>query len=310
MGFRSPSATGFGFYKKRFILTTFCLHHKNRRQKKEISFRGCWGILFLLFSSLVGCNTPFLATDNPVLLHLPGTERRSDQVDGILRPWERIELIDEKGEKGAKAPLEEKKVLAFQLIQEYQRSNDPLVRRASIQAIGKITENAHIGPALELLTESVHDPNLGNRIAACDALGHYALKVKSEATVEIRDQIALVLANAYRESSYSASAGAQKENNDRKDFRLAILRNMAFFSDSEPAFTFLAEAIDSEPLDDGALRLGAMTALGTMTGKNYGYDYDRWSQYIAYRQGKGGSAPKEIQSFGRAITEGDLAILK
>ena len=66
-----------------------------------------------LLLSAAGCTTPFWATDNELFLRLPGTERRSDQVEGVLRPWERIERIAEKGDEGAKAPPEEKEPVWF-----------------------------------------------------------------------------------------------------------------------------------------------------------------------------------------------------
>lgn len=267
-----------------------------------------FGLAVLPFLS--GCNTPFWATDNEFFLRLPGTERRSDRVEGVLRPWERLERIDEKGEEGADASPEEKKILAYQLIEEYHRSNDPIIRRASIQALGKITENAHLGPALQTLTEALREPNLGNRIAACNALGRYGSKMKTKEIAEIRRGIVAVYADCYRGLSYSANAGAQKENNERKDFRLAILRNAALFDDSPEVIDLLAEALDGEKLDDGALRLGAMTALGQVTKKNYGADYALWSQYVAYRQGDADHMPKEKSSFGTAFRLDDMSILK
>ena len=73
---------------------------------------------------------------------------------------------------------------------------------------------------------------------------------------------------------------------------------------------FLAEAMQDEPLDDGALRLAAMSAMAKVTRKNYGADYSLWSDYIAYRQGKRNDPPKEISGLRAALNLNDSALLK
>ena len=263
-----------------------------------------------LLLSAAGCTTPFWATDNELFLRLPGTERRSDQVEGVLRPWERIERIAEKGDEGAKAPPEEKKILAFQLIKEYNRSQDPLVRRASIRSLGKITETAHIEPALETLLSALKEENLGNRIAAAEALGAYGSRAKSENLGDVHQTILAAFAEAYRGQPFLSDAGSDKENNERKDFRLALLRSAPQLGDSSQLVDFLAEAMQDEPLDDGALRLAAMGAMAKATRKNYGADYSLWSDYIAYRQGKRSDPPKEISGLRAALNLNDSALLK
>ena len=267
-------------------------------------------LILPLFFLAAGCNSAFWATDNDLLLRLPGTERRSDQIEGILRPWERIERIAEKGKEGAKAPPEEKKILAFQLIEEYNRSQDPLVRRAALRALGQITENTAIPSALETLLSALHEENLGNRMAAADALGMYGSVVKSNEMKEVRLGILSVFSETYREAAFSSDAGNEKENNERKDFRLSLLRNAARMDDSPQLIEFLAEAMQDEPLDDGALRLAAMDALAKVTGKNYGADYELWSTYVAYRQGKRDRPPKEISGLRSALNLQDSALLK
>ncbi|MGI5832805.1 MAG: HEAT repeat domain-containing protein [Thermoguttaceae bacterium] len=268
----------------------------------------------VLISALIlittGCSTPFWATDNELFLRLPGTERRSDQVEGVLRPWERIERIAEKGEKGAKARPEEKKVLVYQLIEEYNRSRDPLVRRAAIRSLGQITVNAPIEPALETLLSALHEESLGNRIAAVEALSTYGTEVKSENVSKARLEILSAFVECYHSQSYSSDAGSEKENNERKDFRLALLRGASRLNDSPQLIEFLAEAMRDEPLDDGALRLASMNALSKVTGKNYGIDYSLWSEYVDYRLGKKGTPPKELSGLRAALNLNDSAILK
>ncbi len=267
-------------------------------------------LFFPLLLFAAGCSSSFWATDNELLLRLPGTERRSDQVEGVLRPWERIERIAEKGEEGAKAPPEEKKILAFQLIKEYNRSQDPLVRRAAIRSLGQITATSHIEPALETLLSALHEENLGNRIAAAEALGAYGSQVKSGDLKDVRLGILSVFTECYREQAFTSDAGSDKENNERKDFRLALLRSAAQLGDSPQLIDFLAEAMQDEPLDDGALRLAAMNAMSKATQKNYGADYSLWTGYVEFRQGKRSDPPKEISGLRSALNLNDSALLK
>ena len=247
---------------------------------------------------LPGCSTPFIATDNEILLRFPGTERRSDKIAGVLTPKDRRELIEEKGEKGAHAGVDEKEVLVFQLMQEYKRSTDPIIRRAAIDALGKIVAGADIKPALPLLNEALRDESLGVRISAANALGTYAEKAQqTPAVLETRAQAARLLSLRYRELGYSIDAGEKKENDERKDLRLTILRCLSHFPESPELLASLREGLEGEPLDDGALRLSAMNALGKVTKKRYGADYGLWRDYLDYREGKTSEAPKEVSAF-------------
>lgn len=272
------------------------------------------GIFYALFAASIflgGCSTPFWPTDNELLLRLPGTERKSDKIEGVLRPWERRKLIEEKGEKGRTAPPSEKELLVYQLTQEYENSTDPNIRRTSIEAIGKITETAEIPAAFTYLEKALHDSSIGVRISAADALGRYALHVpKGQDVRSSRDRAAETLAVRYRELSYSIDAGEKKENDERKDLRLAILRNLGRFGDTDPVVAALGEALSSEPLDDGALRLAAMNALAAVTGKSYALDYGLWSDYVAYRNGKNPTAPKEVSRLTGFNPFSDLSIMK
>lgn len=245
-------------------------------------------------TGFIGCSTPFMATDNEFLLKLPGTERRSDKVEGVLRPWERRELIAEKGEKGANASKEEKQILVFQLMEEYKKSKDPSIRRSAVEAVGGITATIDIKPALPFLNDALRDETLGVRISAADALGVYARKVpKKEFDSTVRTQAARYLALRYGELSYSVDAGEKKENEERKDLRLALLRNLSLFEDEPTVLAALGEGLDGEKLDDGALRLASMKALSEVTGKRYGLDYGLWRQYLDSRDGKA-AVPAEV----------------
>ena len=271
------------------------INHHKLGAAGSFSFLLC-GICLL--AVLSGCSTPFIATDNEFLLRFPGTERRSDKIAGVLTPNDRRKLIEEKGEKGASAGVNEKEVLVFQLMQEYKRSTDPIIRRAAIDALGKIVAGADIKPALSLLNEALRDESLGVRISAAHALGIYAEKIEQTTSVQdSRAQAARFLSLRYRELGYSIDAGEKKENDERKDLRLTILRSMSHFTESPELLASLREGLDGEPLDDGALRLSSMNALEKVTGKHYGANYALWSDYLDYREGKKSAAPKEVSAF-------------
>jgi len=150
-----------------------------------------------VFGLVGGCATPFYSTDNKFLLHFPGAARRSDQIPGVLRPWERIKLIEEKGEKGAKAPAEEKDVLLLQLSEEFEKSTSPNIRRSSIEAIAKISRNYSNPVAENIFRVALEDNELNIALSAADGLGVYALDVKGGAP-ESRRLAAELLADKYK----------------------------------------------------------------------------------------------------------------
>lgn len=256
-----------------------------------------------------GCATPFYSTDNKILLHFPGAARRSDQIPGVLRPWERIKLIEEKGEKGAKAPVEEKDVLLLQISEEFEKSTSPNVRRAAIEALAKISRNYSNPVAENIFRIALEDAELNIAVSAADGLGVYALDVKGGAPESRRLAVEL-LADKYKRLPFSIAAGSEEENKRRKDLRGAILRNLAHFqeSDSPALFETLELGLTGEKLDDGALQDATMRTLAQITGENYGLDAERWLQFLAYRRGES-SKPSELSITERA-PKIDTAILK
>lgn len=247
-----------------------------------------------VFGLVGGCATPFYSTDNKILLHFPGAARRSDQIPGVLRPWERIKLIEEKGKKGAKAPAEEKDVLLLQISQEFEKSTSPNVRRSAIEALAKISRNYPNPVAENIFRVALEDNELNIAVSAADGLGVYALDVKG-GSPESRRLAAELLADKYRRLPFSIAAGSEEENKRRKDLRVAILRNLAYFqeSDSPLIFDTLELGLTGEKLDDGALQDASMRTLGEITGEKYGLDAERWLQFLEYRRG-GSSKPEEL----------------
>ncbi|MBQ5790825.1 MAG: hypothetical protein IIW01_11090 [Thermoguttaceae bacterium] len=256
-----------------------------------------------------GCATPFYSTDNKILLHFPGAARRSDQIPGVLRPWERVKLIEEKGEKGAKAPAEEKDVLLLQISQEFENSASPNVRRASIEAIAKISRNYSNPVAENIFRVALEDNELNLAVSAADGLGVYALDVQGGAPESRRLAVEL-LADKYKRLPFSIAAGSEEENMRRKDLRSAILRNLANFqeSDSPLVFETLELGLTGEKLDDGALQDAAMRSLAKITGEKYGLDAELWLQFLAYSRGEA-SKPSAPSITARA-PKLDAAIFK
>ena len=256
-----------------------------------------------------GCATPFYSTDNKILLHFPGATRRSDQIPGVLRPWERIKLIEEKGKKGAKAPAEEKDVLLLQISQEFEKATSPNVRRASVEAIAKISRNYSNPVAENIFRIALEDNELNIAVSAADGLGVYALDVKGGAA-ESRRLAAELLADKYKRLPFSIAAGSEEENRRRKDIRVTILRNLANFQeeDSPLVFETLELGLTGEKLDDGALQDASMRTLAEITGEKYGLDAERWVQFLAYKRGES-NKPNELSITERA-PKIDSAILK
>lgn len=262
-----------------------------------------------IFGIVGGCATPFYSTDNKILLHFPGAARRSDQIPGVLRPWERVKLIEEKGEKGAKAPAEEKDVLLLQISQEFEKSESPNIRRSSIEAIAKISRNYSNPVAENIFRVALEDNELNIALSAADGLGVYALDVK-EGAPESRRLAVELLADKYKRLPFSIAAGSEEENKRRKDIRVAILRNLANFqeTDSPLVFETLELGLTGEKLDDGALQDASMRTLAKITDEKYGLDAERWVQFLAYKRGES-SKPSELSITERA-PKIDTAILK
>ncbi len=265
---------------------------------------------FLLFGS--GCSTPFYSTDNKFLLMLPGSERFSDHIEGVMTPSERIKRINEKGEKGRVAPQKEKEIVILQLVQEYNRNKDPNIRRASLEALAEITTTTESPEAEAIFDMGFRDSVLGIRLSSVNAWGNYGNDLgKKMDSSALRKRSVEKLADYYRSLPYSSDAGARKANDEKKDIRLAILRNMMKFktSDSPVVLAILEEGLHGEKLDDGALQVASMRALTKISGKNYGMNVDRWISYTQYAQGKSTHAPEEL-SLGERIPGHDLSMFK
>ena len=258
--------------------------------------------MFMTFLSsfAIGCATPFFFTDNKVLLYLPGTGRRSDEIPGVLRPWERVQLIEEKGKKGAKASVEEKDVLLAQLSDEYDKTDSPNIKRSVIDAMARISKN-YANPAAEIYFQKALDSEvLELNLSACNAWSAYCSEIADNHAKE-RGMAIEVLAFRYRSLPYSIEPGSEEENSKRKDVRIAILRALSSFKpeDSDTLLEILEFGLNGEKLDDGALMVQAAKTLHEVTGKDYGTDGEAWLNYLAYRRGDSPTEPQEKNFMSR-----------
>lgn len=270
-----------------------------------------WLGLTVLALCGAGCSTPVFSTDNPVLLRFPGAERKSDHIEGVLRPWERAKLIEEKGNKGQYATSDEKRVLVQQLIEEYEITQTTNIRRCCVDALAKIGTTTKSSELEKLFTKAIINENLGVQLSGITAWGIYCTELKENGIQPARKLAAEKLCNRFRELPYSIEAGAHKTNTERKDMRLAILRNLSLFTaaDSPEILKTFDDALRGEKLDDGALQVASMKALDKVTGKKYGLDSQQWSDYLDYALYDKGTAPKELTAFER-IPKPDLPMFK
>ena len=247
--------------------------------------------------AVAGCATPFFFTDNKALLYLPGAGRRSDEIPGVIRPWERAKLIEEKGKKGAKASPDEKDVLLAQLVDEYEKTGSPYIKRSALDAIASISTNYSNPVAERLFKLALEDEDLALNLTAARALGDYCAEGEvAKSAARERRYAAELLASRFRSLPYSFEPGSEEENARRKDVRIAILRALGRFNkeDSEAVMETLEYGLNGERLDDGALMTQACRSLRLITGKNYGLDGEAWLQYLEYERGERDEPPKEI----------------
>ncbi|MDR0870439.1 MAG: HEAT repeat domain-containing protein [Planctomycetaceae bacterium] len=256
-------------------------------------FRNTFFLLLLLF--LTGC-----AVENEFIAKLPLFEAKTDKIPGLQPPRERVKQIRLKGEKGAKASEQEKEILTAQLMVEYRTCPDMNMRREAVDAMAKIPH-----PKRDLyMKEVLKDSDALVRLAALEAMG----KSFNGSRIELAE----ILLNS------------MKHDTD-KDVRLTSLRvfgekfplkakNAAVFSGvttiPETEVRQLAEPVLFELLYDKvpAVRYQTMQTLQKVTGKDYGSDINKWTQYAQSVQGTN-DAPKE-RTWAEKIPRPQLPMLK
>ncbi|MCS7239278.1 MAG: HEAT repeat domain-containing protein [Thermoguttaceae bacterium] len=176
-------------------------------------------------------------------------KRWTDKVPGVVPPRERILEVRKLGRELAAAGEFGRAEIAQKLLAAYQAEDDPNIRWEIFRAFGE--DRYSEAEALVELALRDRDPDL--RLAACRRLGRWGGPdaVRRLAEVLARDESPQV--------------------------RLAAIR--ALGQTREPsAAPVLAEVLESR---DPAFQYQAMAALSEVTGKNFGWNADKWRQYLA-----------------------------
>jgi len=248
----------------RILDMEYVFHTKAQRHKEKKMPEYRLNRMFLLVCAVLiftGC-----AVDNQYIAKLPFFEARSDYIEGLDPPPQRVKLIREKGEKGAKAAEAEREILVAQLMLEYQTSPDPNMRREAVDALAKIPHSERD----KFLEEIVRDDNPFVRMSALEALG----KTYSGSRADL---VSLLI-------------NQMKVDPDR-DIRITAVRILGNVAPQEPlVVSELGNLLhDRVP----AVRYAAMRSLQKITKKDYGTDVNRWLQYIRYTNGEVPDLPAE-----------------
>jgi len=231
-----------------------------------------FSILCLLLVINSGC-----AVDNEFLAKMPLFEAKSDRIPNLQPSHERKKVIREKGNRGEKAPAEEKEILLAQLMTEYRTSPDTDMRREAVDAMAKILHPKRD----EYMKEVLEDGDPFVRISVIEA---FEKSYNQEFTPLLIDRM--------------------KADKD-KDVRLAAIRvlgnqyavkqSLLYTSahDGATVHEQLVPAFGSALYDKvPAVRYEAMVSLRKITGEDYGKDINRWMQYVQYKKGES-EKPKE-----------------
>lgn len=188
-------------------------------------------------------------------------KRWTDEVPGVVPPRQRIAEVRELGRQLASAQEPRRRELAQTLLNAFQSEDDPNIRWEIFRAFGdgRFPE----GEALVELALRDQDPDL--RIAACQRLGRWGgpEAVRRLGEVLAEDQSAQV--------------------------RLAAIRALGRTRDPSAA-AYLAQALENR---DPAFQFQAMAALKQITGRDFGWDAERWRLYLSQIQvGVPGEPPR------------------
>ena len=220
---------------------------------------------------LSGC-----AVDNQHIAKLPLFEARSDQIPGLDSPHVRKNLIREKGKIGATASEPDREILVAQLVHEYQTSPDPNMRRTAVDALAKIPHAQRD----RFLQEILQDPNPFVRLSAMEALSNtysgdpadlqmlLINQMKTDSDQDVRVAAVRILGDVAPQDKLKGKI------NERNRSAVSELGNL--LNDRVPAVRYMA-----------------MRSLRKITDMDYGYDINRWLQYLRYVDGEVPDLPDE-----------------
>jgi HEAT repeat protein len=204
-------------------------------------------ILALLGTALPGCNS------------LPFAGKVSDTVPGITPPSQRIADLKKLATGAVPKDPADRERIASELAATCPRETDPLIRAATVAALG-----AYPGPAaLAALAGAAKDSEPGVRIAVCKAL---ARQRGPEATAMLRQVFA---------------------GDVDVDVRLAAARALGETRDPAAVATLGAALEDRDP----AMQYRAVGSLRKVAPQDLGNDVERWRQYVEGQSGQPGSTP-------------------
>ena len=250
----------------------------------------------LLFFVCIGC-----ATDNEFLAKMPLFEANSDKIPGLMPPRDRIKLIREKGERGAKATDSEKEILVAQLMVEYRTSPDPNMRRESVDAMAKIPHLKRDFYMKEMLRDN--DPFI--RISVLEAVGQSFNGERSELIDILIDCMKADLDKDVRLRA-TEILGAVGETCSGRGKKVFARSSVPDFEQTKRIESALGDILlDRVP----ALRFQAMKSLHQVTGKDYGENINNWLAYIQYTKEEIPAPPRE-RSFTEKIPRPQLSMFK
>lgn len=254
--------------------------HSDRSENRpsiSILLTGMAAFLSVLsvFAATIGC-----ATDNEFLLKCTLIPRRSDKIPQLMRPWERTDLIREKGKRGATAPQTERDILVSQLLTEYRTSPDPNLRRETVDAIAKIPHPMRI----DALKEAIKDEDDAVRAAAVEGIANPNLS-----TAANQAEIAHVLRNVIAQDTdtyvriTAIQMLGQMPSPNRHQFQDGgRVDDVNFFA--------LGAALSDKSI---AVQHETMKALAKYTGRDYGTDATKWNDYYNFAKGNSNAVPAE-----------------
>jgi hypothetical protein len=221
------------------------------------SFTSCFCHLLLATAALwmSGCTAEDLSTMRPVFLDRFYPAENDETIAAIESPAERIAELRELGENAASKSPAEQQQLAAALAKQIQREQDPLVRRAIVNALS----NLKTPMADAVILAGLNDPDRDVKIASCKAI---ALRGGAEAA----PKLAQVL---------------ERDNNI--DTRLAAIRALGELR-NPVVLPSLVPALGSR---DPAIQFAAIEATRSIRtaqgGADLGNDVNAW---LAYAQGR------------------------
>jgi len=172
---------------------------------------------------------------------------KPDTIPGVISPMQRIEQYRDLANAAAGKSAGEQQRVAADLTQTIKQEQDPLVRAQIVRTL------AHYPTDLSaaVLTAAMRDSSADVRSACC------------EAWARLRGQDAVRILSETLASDTNI------------DVRLAAARALGELRDPAAVDTLAMALGDSDP----ALQRRAVSSLESITGKDYGSDFQAWQQY-------------------------------